>query len=191
MGSNILLGMALTLLSSLSFGFNYIWTELALSQQVDPLQICFRVGSIVCSTLGSYICFVVLPNYQETVMDPIASVGGSYAVYTISLLLITISGMLHSVSHFALLGSIGSVTTGVLNSVRSVLFDLVLLLIYWITYFPFLQPSLFTSHKDSLYLLLTLNPNFEGLYLCLQYPRCFSVTRTRSSATIGGKLPQL
>lgn len=123
-GSDVLYGVVLILTGSLSHASMYVVSEYLLMWCDDPISpdfLCFLQGSLG-TTINLLWQFVyTYPRFHQLVVEEIVNHGGSIKIILGSYLLLTILAGLHGMIFYELLGSIGSVSTGVCKGVQSVL----------------------------------------------------------------------
>lgn len=113
-------GVALTLLGTLVFSFHYTVADYlaALPNAPTGHAIRTRLGFYLAAMACAYEVFVTLPNFQELVLDQIHP-GKGLTVFLTYLSLI-VASCLHLISFFQLMGKIGAVSIGILQTARSV-----------------------------------------------------------------------
>ena len=69
---------------------------------------------------GAYWAAYTLPNWERLMTKPVEEAKGSWMVVGFMLVALVLASFGHSVTYFALLSEVGSVTTGILNALRAV-----------------------------------------------------------------------
>jgi len=115
-------GLILTLTSTMMFSFNYVLSEniLTAPQAPFPTQLQTYTGTICAILVTTYLGFWTLPNFGSVVVDKVAENGGSWPVIVFVYIILILSAFGHSVTFYHLMGSIGAVSTGILQSLRAV-----------------------------------------------------------------------
>jgi len=117
-----LVGILFTLMATLVYSVHYILSESMLSGKhaVHPQQIQSYAGGWAASFITAFLVIHTFPNFKTLVLDQVALHHGSWFLIIPTYLVLILSGFFHSVTFFRLLGSVGSVSTGILQSLRAV-----------------------------------------------------------------------
>jgi hypothetical protein len=104
------------------YSFVYIISESILTQKNAPsAQRLQTLDGIYAAILVSlYLVFYTIPNFSSLVMDKVSEAEGSWVVIIMIYITLVLSGFGHSLTYFRLLGTVGSVSTGILNSLRAI-----------------------------------------------------------------------
>ena len=122
-GSTKLLGIAVTLISTMSYAATYIINEATLVRKdgaPSPTTLCAQTGESGMLVVGTYLLLYTIPNWDSLVRDPMYEASGSPYIVLFCLLLMFFSAYVHMWSYFILVKSAGAVATGVLQALRSV-----------------------------------------------------------------------
>lgn len=119
----ILIGSLNTFIGAGFYGTTYVAGEFTLNlpEKPTPRALCIKIGTTCVGIIAVYMTFYVLPNWNELVTEPIQDAKGSSSAILIGLVLYTISQLAHGFTYFMMLGSLGAVATGVMQSLRAVL----------------------------------------------------------------------
>lgn len=118
-----LAGVAMTLVSACTFGMSYVLAEATMKFSrltLTPRVVCVRIGATASALFAAYILVSTLPNWDERVAEPIEAHGGVMESIVFAYVAFCASALLHSVAYFALVGTLGAVMTGLLQSLRAV-----------------------------------------------------------------------
>jgi len=127
-----LVGIVLTLFSTFSYGSNYIFSEQLLSLPNPPSGNIIQTfsGIIPLSLVLIWIIFYTIPNWETLVSKHIVDTRGSILVILVTYLGLVLSAFLHSWSYYKLVKLTGSVSTGILQSLRAIFVFLLSSLFY-------------------------------------------------------------
>lgn len=117
------IGLFFSMAATLNYALYYILSERILTSKTHPVtmeQQQTMVGIYVASIFTAYLVFYTIPNFQSLVTANVEAKNGSWGVIIFVYFVLVISGFLHSVTFFRLIGSVGSVATGILQSLRAV-----------------------------------------------------------------------
>lgn len=120
--STKLVGIGFTLLCTAMYGLHYVVSESVVGTPHPPSLTLIQgiTGGYALTVLTIYSLFHTVPNFNILVIDNVKHANGNvYVVVTVYFLLV-FSAFLHSVTYFRLISSMGSVSTGVLQSLRAV-----------------------------------------------------------------------
>lgn len=118
----VLIGICLTLFSTMMFSFFYVLTENILTgpNAPTPHQLQATSGTLSASFVTLYLCIWTIPNFRDIVITRVTEQDGSWPAIVIVYAILVLSAFLHSVTFFQLLGSVGAVSTGILQSLRAI-----------------------------------------------------------------------
>lgn len=121
--TSTMIGIFLTLLCAVTYSSSYITVEWFLQDASDPPSERDLQGySGLCglSIILLYTTVHTIPNWNHLVTDNIAAKHGSPTRVLVDYIIVALSGFFHSVSYYKLVGSVGAVSTGVLQALRAV-----------------------------------------------------------------------
>jgi len=118
-----LLGIALTLCATGVNSASYVTADYLVSL---PQSISTQKLASVSGGFGFAICLVyqllyTLPNWETLFVQPVTEKNGNHSDILFAYLVLMISSLGHSWSYYGLIASVGSVGTGILQSLRAVL----------------------------------------------------------------------
>jgi len=115
-------GALCTLAATTMYSFVYILSESILTQKNAPTPQKLQTvdGIYVALLVTSYLFAYTVPNFKVLVMDSVEKQGGNWLLIIITYIVLVLSGFGHSLTYFRLLGSVGAVSTGILNSLRAI-----------------------------------------------------------------------
>ncbi|RYH17551.1 DMT family transporter [archaeon] len=122
-GSDVLTGVCMILLGSVSHACTYVVTEYVLVYTDDPIspeRLCFVLGLFASSLNLSWQVLYTRQHFHTLVVEQITLHNGNPYLIACSYIVLTIIAGIHAVTFYQLLGSIGSVSTGVCKGVQSV-----------------------------------------------------------------------
>lgn len=90
-------------------------------ERPSPRSLCVRVGTSCIGILSVYMVLYTIPRWNELVSDNIKARGGNLHVIFFSFVWLVISQLAHALTYFMLLGSVGAISTGILQSLRAIL----------------------------------------------------------------------
>jgi len=116
------IGALCTLAATMMYSFVYIISEGILTQKnaPSPQKLQTLDGLYVAALVTTYLLVYTIPNFQNVVADKVEESGGNWVLIILTYLILMLSGFGHSITYFRLLGSVGSVSTGILNSLRAI-----------------------------------------------------------------------
>jgi len=116
-----LLGITFTLFSTLSYGSNYIVSEAIILSVYPPpgpvIQLFSGITGFVLVLV--YIMLYTIPNWENLVTANIQKSSGSVVIIILTYIVLIFSSCIHSWSYLKLLKQTGSVSTGILQSLRA------------------------------------------------------------------------
>eukprot|EP01125_Pyxidicula_operculata_P021133 TRINITY_DN8033_c0_g1_i2.p1 TRINITY_DN8033_c0_g1~~TRINITY_DN8033_c0_g1_i2.p1 ORF type:complete len:218 (+),score=41.15 TRINITY_DN8033_c0_g1_i2:122-775(+) len=117
-----LLGILVTMLTSITYAVNYVVGEIIISSPNPPPAQRIQVLSGLTSFFIVSIYFVTytIPNWNEWVVKRVNDVGGNWIVIVITYFALMMSAFFHSWSYYKLLQHTGSVSTAILQSLRAI-----------------------------------------------------------------------
>jgi len=117
-----LLGAVFTLLCTIMYSFVYIISEGLLTSKNPPSPQRLQTfdGIYVAILVTIYLITYTIPNFKTLVYDKVEEHQGVWSIIIMVYMVLVLSGFLHSYTHFKLLSSIGSVSTGILQSLRAI-----------------------------------------------------------------------
>ncbi|KAG0267996.1 hypothetical protein DFQ27_007754 [Actinomortierella ambigua] len=86
-----------------------------------PEKVCALAGTYATFFSGIYLCVHTIPQWHTEVTALVQSRGGVWSEILVMLPLVTLSSMIHSLNYYVLVKRVGSVATGLLQSLRAVL----------------------------------------------------------------------
>lgn len=115
-----MLGAFFTLCATMMYSFHYVLSEKILTQKNPPTpqQLQTSAGVYVATLISIYLLCWTIPNFQELVVASVVEHNGHPQLIVFSYILLILSGFGHSVTFFKLMGSVGAVSTGILQSLR-------------------------------------------------------------------------
>lgn len=118
----VVTGVLLTLFGSIIYAGNYTLLEVCSHalESPSPRVLAPRIGTGAATALALYVCIFTLPSWDSVYAAPVAKAGGASSSILAGYVVITVSSLAHSVSYFGLLGRVGAVSVGVLQSLRAV-----------------------------------------------------------------------
>jgi drug/metabolite transporter (DMT)-like permease len=118
----VTMGALFTLAATTLYSFVYILSENILTQKnaPTPQQLQTLDGVYVAILVTAYLVCYTIPNFETLVLDEVREADGNWTWIICTYLALVLSGFLHSLTYFRLLGSVGSVSTGILNSLRAI-----------------------------------------------------------------------
>lgn len=116
------IGMTLTLFCAILYASSYVGVEFTLSEPEAPSErnIQAFTGLYGLTIISVYILVHTIPNWNTLVLANIEAKKGSLSWVFIAYALLSLSSFLHGISYYKLVGSVGSVSTGVLQSLRAI-----------------------------------------------------------------------
>jgi drug/metabolite transporter (DMT)-like permease len=120
--SRKLLGIGFTLLCTSMYGLHYAVSESIVGQPNPPPTTSIQAfsGLYTLVALGAYTLWHTIPNFDLLFLQNIRAADGDVWLISIIYPLLVLSAFLHSITYFRLLSTLGSVSTGVLQSLRAV-----------------------------------------------------------------------
>jgi len=117
-----LLGILVTLMSTFTYGSNYIISEQVLSSPSPPSGGTVQVytGLTGFGLVFAYIFFYTIPNWEILVSVHVKESHGSVFIIIFTYMGLVLSAFLHSWSYYKLVKQTGSVSTGILQSLRAI-----------------------------------------------------------------------
>ncbi|KAG0238601.1 hypothetical protein BGW42_004363 [Actinomortierella wolfii] len=87
----------------------------------SPEKVCSLVGTYATLISGVYLAVHTIPQWQTEVVDLVQTRGGVWSEILGVYPLVTLSSLIHSLNYYVLVKRVGSVATGLLQSLRAVL----------------------------------------------------------------------
>jgi len=114
-------GIFYTLASTFIFALSYVSTEYVL-KKLDPpkTKMQARVGLFALLYILIYLILYTIPHWNTLVMKNIEDNKGDYVTIFFGYSFIMVSAFFHSYSYYRLLHKVGSISTGLLQSIRAV-----------------------------------------------------------------------
>ena len=118
----VLTGCACSLAGAVIFALDYVVAECKLSAPDAPSSraVTVRIGMSATLLLSAYVSTVTVSHWDAWVLRAVEAAGGNVPTIAGAFLAMAASQLLHTVAYFKLLGSVGAVTTGILNALRAV-----------------------------------------------------------------------
>jgi len=115
------MGICITL-STFAYGSNYIVSEHVLSLPDHPSANHVQTYTGLTSFLFvlCYLFFYTIPNWHTVFSEPVKKSNGNLGIIMVVYVGLIISAFLHSFSYYKLVKQMGSVSTGILQSLRAV-----------------------------------------------------------------------
>ena len=111
------------LIGTALYAFEYVITERLLddtSMQKTTNELCWKMGAYNTFLVSIYLSFYVMPNVDELFWNEIEAHKGSLTVIVFGYMMLFISNGAHQWTYFALLKVSGSVSTGIIQSLRTI-----------------------------------------------------------------------
>ncbi|KAK9763599.1 hypothetical protein K7432_009573 [Basidiobolus ranarum] len=120
--SEIITGSSLVFGCTLLFASVYVLNEKIVSKPgaPSPEEVCSWVGTTAGSLCWVYIIAYTVPRWNTLVVGPIELHGGNNIQIVICYGLLILASFGHSFTYYRLLGSVGAVSTGVLQALRAI-----------------------------------------------------------------------
>ncbi|KAF9970829.1 hypothetical protein BGZ73_006388 [Actinomortierella ambigua] len=122
------LGSLITMGATFLYACVYVLSDKVLSTTAkagenapSPEKVCSLVGTYATLISGIYLCVHTIPQWQTEVTALVTSHGGVWSEILAVYPLVTLSSMIHSLNYYVLVKRVGSVATGLLQSLRAVL----------------------------------------------------------------------
>jgi drug/metabolite transporter (DMT)-like permease len=123
-GPDVSLGVLFILTGSFSHACTYVLAEYLLIFMADPMSpeaLCLHLGAVGTGLNLTWQVFYTLPRIQSLFFDQITLHHGNFHVILSFYLVLTLINGIHALSFYQLVGSIGSVSTGVCKGIQSVI----------------------------------------------------------------------
>jgi uncharacterized membrane protein YhaH (DUF805 family) len=120
----VVIGVVISIGSAFGGALNYVVSERVLrgeSHRIRPERLPAIVGSMGWLFMMTVVLVTVVPSWGMIVVKPIVDAGSSGLVVLSMYLMVIASATLHNWAFFAMLGSVGSVSAGILQGARAVL----------------------------------------------------------------------
>jgi drug/metabolite transporter (DMT)-like permease len=120
--SSVSIGILYTLVQTFLFATNYVSVEHVLKQDDAPNKekLQMQVGVTATILVVAYILIFASQNMDQLFYQKIKQNNGDYFHIGIYYILLTASGFLHSWTYYIMLGSVGSISTGLSQSIRAI-----------------------------------------------------------------------
>lgn len=119
-----LLGIALTLIACLIWSFHNVFCEIQFGKEKSPITptVVQSFSGVFCLCMTTlYVLMYTLPRWNELVSESVQLHNGDAAVIIAMFLVMSVASFLHDISFYFLLGSVGAVSTGIIQCLRAVL----------------------------------------------------------------------
>lgn len=77
-------------------------------------------STYVCCFVTVYLIVYTIPGWNTLVVDKVHEKGGSWIAIILMYIMLALSSYAHTITFFNLMGSVGSISTGILQSLRAV-----------------------------------------------------------------------
>jgi hypothetical protein len=104
------------------YGLHYVVSESVVGKPNPPPATTIQAisGGYSLAVLTMYSVLHTLPRMETLIMQNVKNAGGNVILIAVIYPLLVLSAFLHSVTYFRLISSMGSVSTGVLQSLRAI-----------------------------------------------------------------------
>eukprot|EP01114_Cavostelium_apophysatum_P020640 TRINITY_DN6975_c0_g1_i1.p1 TRINITY_DN6975_c0_g1~~TRINITY_DN6975_c0_g1_i1.p1 ORF type:complete len:343 (+),score=23.41 TRINITY_DN6975_c0_g1_i1:254-1282(+) len=119
---HVVKGFLLTLLSTLLFSSIYCLAEHILTtvNAPSPQQLQTMAGGYCALIISTYLSIYTLPRYKELIVERVQDERGDVPMILLVYTILLLSAFGHAVTYFRLMGSVGAVSTGILQALRAV-----------------------------------------------------------------------
>jgi drug/metabolite transporter (DMT)-like permease len=120
--NSIGLGLLFTFTATIMYSIYYILSEKFLTgkNSVSPHQLQNQVGIFAVLYISTYQIVYTIPNFDTLVKDNIHAHNGSGIGVMLMYIVLVISALAHAITFYQLVGAVGAVSTGILQSLRAV-----------------------------------------------------------------------
>jgi len=114
--------LLLPILSTCVFAMEYVIIEkyASLPGAVGPREMCVKCGCFGTAVFTCYLFVYVIPRWDDLMINSIKEMGGNPTTIIWSYIWTCLANLFHNLTYFMLLGSSGSVSTGINQSLRAV-----------------------------------------------------------------------
>jgi len=123
LGTAQLVGIVVTLSATLVYSAIYNISDYVLQSPIPiSTQKLGSVNGVVAFSVSIVYLFIfTFPNWQVLFVDSVEAAHGNYYFIIIAYISLALANLLHNWSYYGLIGNVGSVGTGILQSLRAVM----------------------------------------------------------------------